>query len=85
MLMPRCLLERIQSCRVLHISGDRLQLIAKPGREDHRPLQVTLRYQLVYTAPSLSTAWDYTALAATQAGDELHTKFLQNVASLAEQ
>ena len=52
--VPSSLLSQVQRCCVWHHTGDDLQLVAAPGRRDHRPLQIQLEHSLgLQPAPTL--------------------------------
>ena len=44
--IPSSMLSQVQHCSVWHHTGDDLQLVAAPGRRDHRPLQIKLDHSL---------------------------------------
>ena len=52
--LPTSLLGSVQKCCIWHAGGDELQLVAAPGKRDHRPVQVVLDHPLV--SPQSPTA-----------------------------
>lgn len=52
--LPTSLLGSVQKCCIWHAGGDELQLVAAPGKRDHRPVQVVLDHSLV--SPQSPTA-----------------------------
>lgn len=52
--LPTSLLGSVQKCCIWHAGGDELQLVAAPGKRDHRPVQVVLDHSLL--SPQSPTA-----------------------------
>ena len=58
--LPTSLLGSVQNCCVWHATGDDLQLVAAPGKRDHRPIQVVVEHTLAASQNSASgnLQWD---------------------------
>ena len=58
--LPQALLPQISKCCVWHGSGDSLQLVAGPGKRDHRPLQLVFEHRLCFPRVKADTipSWD---------------------------
>ena len=61
--LPRTMLARVESCKVLFSAGKRLQLIPAAGKRDHMPLQCGFRHKLGFESAQPAFMWDRHALA----------------------
>ena len=61
--LPRTMLARVESCKVLFSVGKRLQLIPAAGKRDHMPLQCGFRHRLGFESAQPAFMWDRHALA----------------------
>lgn len=80
--LPSCLLGRVQRCCVWHKTGDNLQLVAAPGKRDHRPLQVVVDHTLALAAPPAThdaPHWDTDRLMRGVLWGENRTRFVKQL------
>ena len=77
--LPQSLRMSVKSCRILQHSGDSLQNMPRPGRCDHRPLQVVFEYKLCFDDTVHRTCWDRDLLHRSLRGGVLRESFVQNV------
>ena len=76
--LPCSLRCSVKSCRILQQAGDALQNMARPGRCDHRPLQVVFDYKLCFDTVS-RPCWSREALAASLYGGPRREMFAQTI------
>lgn len=77
--LPQSLRASVKSCRILQHSGDALQNMPRPGRCDHRPLQVVFEYQLCFDNVVQNTCWDRDLLQQGLRGGMQRESFAQKV------
>ena len=67
--LPQSLRQAVVSCRILQGSGDALQNMARPGRCDHRPLQVVFDYKQAFGATRTKIQWDRDRMVQALSGN----------------
>ena len=77
--LPQSLRAHVKSCRILQQCGDALQNMVRPGRCDHRPLQVVFGYKLCFDHHAHSTTWNRTMLVQCLAGGRHREEFARQV------
>ena len=74
--LPQSLRSQVESCRILQHVGDALQNMARPGRCDHRPLQVVFEYKLCFDNSPRPTVWNRDLLVQNLAGGSCKESFI---------
>ena len=69
--LPQSLCSPVVRCCIWHAAGDELQLVAAPGRRDHRPVQLVLEHSLCHAPQKVhrrrweTHGWSASWLAST--------------------
>ena len=77
--LPQSLRAHVKPCRRLQQCGVALQNMVRPGRCDHRPLQVVFEYKLCFDHHAHSTTWNRNMLVQCLAGGRHREEFARQV------